>query len=75
MNRGIVADSVLKLIPYDKWVSAREISKKTDISGHKVSGIIKSHLLNKFVERSKFRTKSGKSFKYKRIKFIVGKMK
>ena len=70
MNPGDRARTVLKRIPYDRWVGASEISVKTGISSHKVSGIIKSHLLYKFVERSQVRTEYGKSFKYRRIKLL-----
>lgn len=69
MNSIIKRTSVvLELIPYDRWVGASEISKKTGITSHKVSGIIKSRLLYKFVERKKVKTKYGKNFCYRRVR-------
>jgi len=62
--------TVLELIPYDRWVGASEISMRTGISSHKVSGIIKSRLLNKFVERTQVKTKYGRNFQYRRVKYI-----
>jgi len=73
MNTGQRVKAVLEEIPYDRLVGADEISTKTGISSHKVAGIIKSHLLNKYVERTRIRTEFGKKFGYKRIRFVKAK--
>lgn len=63
---------VLSLIPYDDYISAGEISKKTGLSGHEVSGIIKSALVGEYVERP---IKSNHCNVYRRLKIRGGKEK
>lgn len=63
-------DDILKTIPYDRWVGSAEISSKTGISSHKVAGIIRGHLLYKFVERKRVRGRYGKNFEYKRVRWV-----
>jgi hypothetical protein len=64
---------VLELIPYDEYISAGEISKKTGLSGHAVAGIIKSALVGEYVERP---TKSTRHYNvYRRLKIHGGKEK
>ena len=63
---------VLELIPYDEYISAGEISKKTGISGHAVAGIIKSALVGEYVEQAQ---KNKHGLVYRRLKFCGGHKK
>jgi hypothetical protein len=43
-------EKVLDAVPYDRWVSAAEISAETGISSREVSALISRDLLNVYVE-------------------------
>ena len=57
--------NILEAIPFDDWVSSRDISRRTGIRPQSVGIIIRNNLLNIHVERKK----KGKSlvFVYRRL--------
>jgi len=62
-------ESVLKVIPYDRWVDAAEIAAETGLSSHKVSGIIRRYLLFAYVEGKHKRVYRGSKL-YRRLRLI-----
>ena len=66
MSQGQMAEKIFKIISYDPWISAAEISTKTGISSHKVAGVIKSGLLGKQVERKRI----SRRYFYRRLQKI-----
>ena len=63
-------ERVLRVIPHDRWVSAAEIAAETGISSHKVSGIIREHLLIAYVEWKHTRMYYRGRKLYRRLHFV-----
>ena len=57
---------VLEAIPFDEWISACEIAKKTDMRPQAVGIIIKRNLFPVHVERRDTDDKRDKTYEYKR---------
>jgi len=70
LSRREMTEVVLKVIPYDKWVGAAEISAETGIGSIQVGALIKRDLLNVLVERKL----TGPSWRgrhlYRRLRFL-----
>ena len=57
---------VLEAIPYDDWISAREIAAKIGITPQAVGIIINKSLSPVYVEKKKADVKKPRTFIYKR---------
>jgi len=68
-SESLRVESVLKVIPYDRWVDAAEIAAETGLSSHKVSGIIRRYLLFAYVEGKHRRVYRGSKL-YRRLRLI-----
>lgn len=58
---------ILEAIPYNKWVSAAEISTVVGVSPHVVGALIGSHLLSMYVERRRMEPRIGWTYCYRRL--------
>ena len=59
------AVEILMNIPYDEYVTSRNISKKTGMTARQIGAVISSRLLYRHVERIPAESK-GEGWKYKR---------
>ena len=64
-RRGWLVKNILEAIPFDDWVSASDISRRTGIRPQSVGIIIRNNLLNIHVERKK--EDKSKIFVYRRL--------
>jgi len=54
MRRDMKEEEILKVIPRDRWVTAREIAARLGVSAHRVGCLI-AHRLTNLVETRRFR--------------------
>ena len=66
INRSsLLFKKILEAIPFDEWVSSRDISRRIGIRPQRVGIIIKNNFLNVHVERKK--KYNSKIFVYRRL--------